>query len=89
MQELTSIRSIVFRALQGIGASGLYSLTQISMVEIGPADKPSLLGAMIGMTLAVSFVLGPVLGGTITQFSNWRWIFLIKYACTPIIVLVY
>ncbi|KAF2993946.1 hypothetical protein E8E14_001307 [Neopestalotiopsis sp. 37M] len=69
---------IVFRAFQGIGGSGLYSLAQTGLFEVGPTDKPSLLGALIGMTLAISFVLGPVLGGTITQFATWRWIFFIN-----------
>ncbi|KAI1870707.1 uncharacterized protein JN550_004853 [Neoarthrinium moseri] len=72
---------IVFRAFQGIGGSGLYSLAQIVLYEVGPSDKPSLLGALIGMTLAVSFVLGPVLGGTISHLASWRWIFLINAPC--------
>ena len=63
---------------QGIGGSGLYSLAQIGLFEVGPSHKPSLLGALVGMTLAVSFVLGPVLGGTISHLANWRWIFFIK-----------
>lgn len=66
------------RAFQGIGASGLYSLTQISLVEVGPVDKPSLMGAMIGATLAVAFVLGPIIGGLISQLSDWRWLFNMK-----------
>ncbi|KAK7962517.1 uncharacterized protein PG986_003342 [Apiospora aurea] len=69
---------IVCRAFQGIGGSGLYSLAQIGLFEVGPTHKPGLLGALIGMTLAVSFVLGPVLGGTISHFASWRWIFFIN-----------
>ncbi|KAK6198441.1 Type I Iterative PKS [Pestalotiopsis sp. IQ-011] len=69
---------IAFRAFQGIGGSGLYSLAQTGLFEVGPKDKPSLLGALIGMTLAISFVLGPVLGGSITNFCSWRWIFYIN-----------
>ena len=75
--QLTSCR-IVCRSFQGIGASGLYSLTQISLVEVGPVDKPSLMGAMIGATLAVAFVLGPIIGGLISQLSDWRWLFNMK-----------
>ncbi|KAH8193894.1 hypothetical protein TruAng_011941 [Truncatella angustata] len=60
---------IIYRAFQGIGGSGLYSLAQIGLFEVGPSDKPSLLGALIGMTLAISFVLGPILGGIITSCS--------------------
>ncbi|CEJ93555.1 hypothetical protein VHEMI09135 [[Torrubiella] hemipterigena] len=66
---------IICRAFQGIGASGLYSLTQISILEVGPAHRPSLIGAMIGATLAVAFVLGPIVGGTVSQLSSWRWLF--------------
>ncbi|ORY55288.1 major facilitator superfamily domain-containing protein [Pseudomassariella vexata] len=71
----------IFRAFQGIGGSGLYSLAQIGLFEIGPAHNPSLLGALVGMTLAVSFVLGPILGGTISHMASWRWIFFINIPC--------
>ncbi|KAK8016172.1 Major facilitator superfamily domain- general substrate transporter [Apiospora rasikravindrae] len=75
-QNMTQL--IICRAFQGIGGSGLYSLAQIGLFEVGPTHKPGLLGALIGMTLAVSFVLGPVLGGTISHFASWRWIFFIN-----------
>ncbi|KAI1345536.1 major facilitator superfamily domain-containing protein [Xylaria sp. FL0043] len=73
MQQL-----IVCRAFQGMGGSGLYSLSQITLFEVGPAHKPSLMGAMIGLTLAISYVLGPVLGGVISSTATWRWIFWIN-----------
>ncbi|KAK1596879.1 major facilitator superfamily transporter [Colletotrichum navitas] len=66
---------IVGRALQGIGGSGLYSLAQTCLLEHGPADNPPLMGALIGVTLAVAFLLGPVLGGAIVSKITWRWIF--------------
>ncbi|KAI0476082.1 major facilitator superfamily domain-containing protein [Xylariaceae sp. FL0804] len=69
---------IIFRAFQGMGGSGLYSLGQIVLFEVGPAHKPSLMGALIGLTLAVSYVLGPVLGGIISTMTTWRWIFWIN-----------
>ncbi|KAK8122159.1 hypothetical protein PG984_010829 [Apiospora sp. TS-2023a] len=75
-QNMTQL--IVFRAFQGIGGSGLYSLAQIGLFEVGPTHNPGLLGALIGMTLAVSFVLGPVLGGMISHLASWRWIFFIN-----------
>lgn len=34
---------------------------------------------MIGATLAVAFVLGPIVGGTVSQLSSWRWLFNMKY----------
>ncbi|KAI3394784.1 hypothetical protein diail_2253 [Diaporthe ilicicola] len=65
---------IIFRALQGVGGSGLYSLSQICLAEVAPHGKNALIGMLIGITLATSFVLGPLLGGAISG-SNWRWIF--------------
>ena len=75
--RLTPVR-IACRAFQGVGASGLYSLTQIGLVEVGPSHRPSLIGAMIGATLAVAFVLGPIIGGVISELADWRWLFNMK-----------
>ncbi|KAK5991014.1 Multidrug resistance 3-like protein [Cladobotryum mycophilum] len=72
-KDMTAL--IICRAFQGVGASGLYSLTQIGLVEVGPVHRPSLIGAMVGATLAVAFVLGPLIGGIISHFSDWRWLF--------------
>lgn len=68
----------MFRAFQGVGGSGLYSLAQVTLVEYGPINKPSLIGAMIGSTLSVSLILGPIIGGVISDRSTWRWVFDLK-----------
>ncbi|KHN94262.1 Major facilitator superfamily domain, general substrate transporter [Metarhizium album ARSEF 1941] len=68
-------KGMIMLAFQGIGASGLYSLTQIGLIEVGPVHRPSLIGAMIGATLAAAFVMGPLVGGVISQLSDWRWLF--------------
>ncbi|KAK4230948.1 putative multidrug resistance protein [Podospora fimiseda] len=64
---------IAGRAVQGIGGSGLYSLAQVCLVEQGPS-RPELVGALVGITLSISFVLGPLFGGGISEW-NWRGIF--------------
>ncbi|KAK3365147.1 major facilitator superfamily domain-containing protein [Lasiosphaeria ovina] len=60
---------IAARALQGIGGSGLYSLAQVCLIEQGP-NRPEVVGALVGITLSISYILGPLLGGAI---SNWTW----------------
>ena len=73
---------ILLRALQGIGGTGLYSLTMVICPEIAPPRLLPVVVSLLGCTVAVSGVCGPVLGGIITGNTTWRWIFWIKYACT-------
>ncbi|EKD11808.1 major facilitator superfamily transporter [Drepanopeziza brunnea f. sp. 'multigermtubi' MB_m1] len=75
-QTLTQL--IAFRVLQGIGGSGLYSLTFVIMSEISPVRMQPLTGALAGAVVAMAGVLGPVLGGLITDFTTWRWVFWIN-----------
>ncbi|WAO90523.1 MFS domain-containing protein [Fusarium falciforme] len=69
---------IAFRALQGIGGSGLYALTMIILPELSPPHLAQHIGALVGMIVALSGVLGPVLGGILTHYTTWRWVFWIN-----------
>ena len=69
---------IAFRVMQGVGGSGLYSLTLVIFPEITPTEMKKFIGSLAGIVMAVSGVLGPVLGGVITHYTTWRWIFWIK-----------
>lgn len=75
-QTLTQL--IGFRAVQGVGGSGLYSLTMIVMPEIVKEEKRKWIGAVVGLVVAVAGVTGPVVGGVLTKFASWRWVFWIK-----------
>ncbi|KAK5173542.1 uncharacterized protein LTR77_002223 [Saxophila tyrrhenica] len=69
---------IIFRALQGIGGSGLYSMTMIIALTIVEPSKMGMIGATVGMVLVTSGVLGPILSGAIANdptSDTWRWIF--------------
>ena len=55
----------------------MYSLAQICLIEQGP-NRPEIIGALIGITLSIAYVLGPVLGGVISN-GSWRGIFWLKY----------
>ncbi|TVY82078.1 Efflux pump roqT [Lachnellula suecica] len=71
---------IACRALQGIGGSGLYSLTFVILAEVSPRNEKlgRTIGALAGFVVAVAGVLGPVLGGVITHYTTWRWVFWIN-----------
>ncbi|KAG5976515.1 hypothetical protein E4U58_003347 [Claviceps cyperi] len=69
---------IAFRTLQGVGGSGLYALAMIMLPESSPRHLRSHISAMIGFFVAVAGVLGPVLGGLLTEYASWRWVFWIN-----------
>jgi MFS family permease len=69
---------IACRAFQGIGGSGLYSLSMVIFPEISPPKMKMWIGSLAGMVVAMAGVLGPVIGGVITHYTTWRWVFWIK-----------
>jgi MFS family permease len=50
----------------------------IALPEIAPPRFLQALAAIIGVIVTLSSVLGPVLGGILTQYVSWRWVFWIK-----------
>ena len=66
---------IVFRAFQGLGGAGLYSMGMVMIAEVLDPAKFGAGAAWMGLTVGGSGVLGPILGGAISNQSTWRWIF--------------
>ncbi|CAN9108701.1 unnamed protein product [Alternaria alternata] len=66
---------IAMRALQGVGGSGLYSVGFVVLTETASPRMSRMIGALAGAIIAISGILGPVLGGVITNYTTWRWIF--------------
>ncbi|KAF6807597.1 major facilitator superfamily transporter [Colletotrichum plurivorum] len=69
---------ILCRSLQGLGGSGLYSITMIIFPEVGPRHLRQHIASLVGVVIASAGVLGPVLGGILTHYVSWRWIFWIN-----------
>jgi MFS family permease len=69
---------IVFRAFQGIGAAGMYSVTYVVLFEICPPEKYALYSVMVTGMVTLAVLCGVVLGGAISKAGSWRWIFWIK-----------
>lgn len=67
--------SIVFRAFQGIGASGLYCLVFIAILRLISIEKAGFYSGIISSVFAMSSLLGLILGGVIVDHTTWRWIF--------------
>ena len=69
---------VVFRFLQGLFGASLVPLSQSIMLDTYPADERGKAMAIWGMGVMVAPVLGPTLGGYLTEIINWRWTFYIN-----------
>jgi MFS transporter, DHA2 family, multidrug resistance protein len=69
---------IIARILQGIGGGGLAPVEQSMMVDTFPPAKRGAAFAAYGVVVIVGPILGPSLGGWITDNLSWHWVFLIN-----------
>lgn len=69
---------VAFRVVQGIAGAFLVPLAQSVMFDINPPEKHARAMAMFGAGVMIGPILGPVLGGWLTDNFNWRWVFLIN-----------
>jgi MFS transporter, DHA2 family, multidrug resistance protein len=69
---------IVFRILQGATGGGLQPLSQAILMEAFPPEKRAKAMAFWALGIVVAPMLGPVLGGWITDSYSWRWLFYIN-----------
>ena len=69
---------IFFRVLQGLGGGALQPISQAILVESFPREKQGMAMAVFGMGVVVAPVIGPTLGGWITDNFSWGWIFFIN-----------
>lgn len=69
---------VVFRVLQGAGGAALMPLSQTKLMEVFPPREHGLAMAVWGIGIMVAPILGPTLGGWLTDNYHWRWIFLVN-----------
>jgi EmrB/QacA subfamily drug resistance transporter len=69
---------IVFRAIQGLGAGGFLPLAQIVIGDLVPPAERGKRQGSIGAVFAATSVIGPVLGGLLTDWLSWHWIFYVN-----------
>jgi MFS family permease len=74
----TMTQLIALRGLQGVGGGSCFALATIVTVELVPSAKLGPVVARLGVAIVMAMVLGPIIGGAISQNTTWRWIFLIK-----------
>lgn len=69
---------IVFRILQGAAGGVLHPLAQAIVLDIYPRARHPRMLAILGAGVMIGPILGPPLGGFITDLASWRWVFAIN-----------
>jgi DHA2 family multidrug resistance protein len=69
---------ILFRVLQGLAGGGLQPSSQGVLLDAFPREKQGAAMTMFGVAALLAPVVGPTLGGYLTDNYNWRWIFYIN-----------
>jgi len=69
---------IFFRLIQGLAGGGLQPTQQAIILDLFPPEKRGAVFGITGITLILAPIIGPTLGGWITDNFDWRWIFFIN-----------
>jgi EmrB/QacA subfamily drug resistance transporter len=75
-QSMTEL--VVFRAVQGIGAGGLFPLSLAVIGNIVPPRDRGRWQGLIGAVFASASIIGPAVGGFIVDSTTWRWVFFVN-----------
>ena len=72
------VQLVIFRAIQGVGAGGLFPLTLAMVAMIVPPRDRGRYQGLIGSVFAGASIIGPLIGGFIVDNASWRWIFFVN-----------
>jgi EmrB/QacA subfamily drug resistance transporter len=75
-QNMTQL--ILFRAIQGLGAGAVQPVTMTIIGDIFSIEERAKIQGFFGLVWGVSSIMGPTIGGVITDRASWRWVFYVN-----------
>src|SRR5215216_4245960 len=70
---------IAFRLLQGLGAGGVLPINQTLLGDLYPLEQRARITGLFSTVWGVSGLLGPAIGGFLTEYVSWRWVFYVNF----------
>jgi len=77
---------LVGRALQGLGAGGIFPVASAVIGDTFPPEKRGSALGLIGAVFGLAFLVGPILGGIILSFAGWEWLFIINLPIALVVI---
>ncbi|GLI05178.1 MFS transporter [Paenibacillus tyrfis] len=74
----TMLQLVIFRAVQALGAGAIFPITMTIIGDIYTPEEQTRLQGIFSSVWALSSIVGPLIGGLIVQFADWRWIFFLN-----------
>ncbi len=75
-QNITEM--VLFRALQGVTGAFIGPLSQAAMLDVNKPSKQAQMMGVWAMGIMIGPILGPLIGGWLTENWNWRWVFYVN-----------
>ena len=72
------VQLILFRAMQGVGAGCLLPVAQTIVADLYTLEQRARLSAVMSAVFGFSSVIGPLIGGFLTDQLSWRWVFYVN-----------
>ncbi|KAH8818580.1 MFS general substrate transporter, partial [Flagelloscypha sp. PMI_526] len=80
----TFVQLLVFRAIAGIGGGGVPTIGQIIVSDVVSLRERGKYQGILGASVALSYGIGPVIGGAFVAAGQWRWVFWLTLPLTVI-----
>ena len=72
------VQLVVFRAIQGLFGGVLFAIVFTSLADLFPPERRARMQGLFGAVFGLSSVVGPTLGGYLTDNLSWRWVFYVN-----------
>jgi MFS family permease len=77
---------LIARAIQAIGAGGIFPVATAAIADRVPADRRGAALGLVAATWGLAAVIGPSLGGVLTRFLSWHWIFAANVPLSVVVI---
>jgi EmrB/QacA subfamily drug resistance transporter len=78
---------LIARAIQAIGAGGIFPVAAATVADCIPAERRGSALGLLGAVWGLAGIIGPNIGGIVTEFFSWRWIFAANVPLAIIVIM--